>query len=185
MKFCFKPPFRLSHARTPAGWEAATARVASRGCEIPPLRSTNVGAWKPRTALCVTQIRLRGTVLSTRVQAERQGPSMTTLWPDFRTCAKKFKYDPATPPALDRIRTSAKAGPMTTSDKATQNIKRRIEALLDSISRGQPSRSGPPEEGVRPLNPSPLFKPRRPMRHERLTRACPKRTRNRTSNRAA
>jgi hypothetical protein len=61
------------------------------------------------------------------VQAERQAPSITTRSPDFRSCKKKLKYDVATPPAFDEIRTSAKAGPMTTNDKATQHIKRRIE----------------------------------------------------------
>ena len=34
----------------------------------------------------VTQMRLRGTMPSTSVQAERQAPSMTTFSPELRTC---------------------------------------------------------------------------------------------------
>jgi hypothetical protein len=36
------------------------------------------GAWKPRIAFGVTQIRLLGILLSTSVQAEKQGPSTIT-----------------------------------------------------------------------------------------------------------
>jgi hypothetical protein len=135
MKFGFKPPFRLIHACTPVGYDWATICVAFRERKVRPLRgSSTSGAWKPRTALCVTQIRLRGIALSTRVQAERQGPSMTTRSPDLRSCKKKFKYDSTVPPALDRIRTSAKAGPRATIDKAAKSIKRRIETSRAATS---------------------------------------------------
>src|SRR4026207_1468074 len=69
--------------------------------------------------LCVTQIRLRGMVFSTRVHAERQGPSMITRWPDFRSWDKKVIYGPTTPPELEMMRTSAEIGPIRASDKAT------------------------------------------------------------------
>ena len=49
------------------------------------------GAWKPRTALEVTQMRLRGIVLSTSVQADRHGPSMMTRSPDFFTREKNSR----------------------------------------------------------------------------------------------
>jgi len=42
-------------------------------------------------ALDVTQIRVRGMTSSTSVQADKQGPSMTTRSPDFRTREKNFK----------------------------------------------------------------------------------------------
>ena len=114
-----------------------TARVAAVVRVTRPFRSTYAGAWKPRTALFVTHIRLRGTILSTSVQAESQGPSMITFLPDFRTCVKKSTYDAATPPELDSIRTSveldrisAKAGVTRVSDKAAYEMKRLIGALL-------------------------------------------------------
>jgi hypothetical protein len=55
---------------------------------------------------------------------------MTTRSPDFRSCEKKFRYGPAFPPGLDRIRTSAKAAPAAISDIATENTRRRIETIL-------------------------------------------------------
>ena len=42
-------------------------------------------AWKPSIALRVTQMRLRGTMPRTSVQADRQAPSITTFSPDART----------------------------------------------------------------------------------------------------
>jgi hypothetical protein len=57
-------------------------------------------------------------VFSTSVHAERQGPSMITLWPDLRSWEKKVKYGPTTPPELEMIRTSAEAELMRLSDKA-------------------------------------------------------------------
>ena len=56
------------------------------------------------------RVRLRGTTSSTRVQAEKQGPSMTTRSPDSRSNSKYFKKDVASPPGLASIRTSASAG---------------------------------------------------------------------------
>jgi hypothetical protein len=68
-------------------------------------------------------------VFSTSVHAERQGPSMITRWPDLRSWEKKVKYGSTTPPELEMIRTSAEAGPMRLSDKATQ----KIELFIDSF----------------------------------------------------
>ena len=59
-----------------------------RACGTTALEVVPCGAWKPSTARRVTQMRLRGIVLNTSVQADRQGPSMTTRWPDCRTRAK-------------------------------------------------------------------------------------------------
>ena len=58
---------------------------------LPLRRSMMRGAWKPSTARLVTQMRLDGTVLSTSVQAERQGPSMMTFSPDWRTREKTVR----------------------------------------------------------------------------------------------
>ena len=89
MSFCESPPRFLIQARTFAGQELITMRVASGARDERPVsRSTNSGAWKPSTALRVTQMRLLGMVLNTSVQAERQGPSMITRSPDCRTRAK-------------------------------------------------------------------------------------------------
>ena len=76
-------------------------------------------------------------MLSTSVQADLQGPSMTTLLLDFRTCLKKSTLDAATPPVLDSIRTSveldrisARAAVTRLSDKAACEMKRLIGAFL-------------------------------------------------------
>ena len=53
-------------------------RVSAVAAYCRPCPSTQRGAWKPSTAFGVTQIRLRGILLSTRVQAEKQGPSTIT-----------------------------------------------------------------------------------------------------------
>jgi len=44
---------------------------------------------------------------------------MITRWPDFQSWEKKVIYVPTTPPELEMMRTSAEAGPIRTSDKAT------------------------------------------------------------------
>jgi catechol 2,3-dioxygenase-like lactoylglutathione lyase family enzyme len=53
--------------------------------EVRPFSSTIWGAWNPRTALEVTQIRLRGIVLRTSVQADMHGPSIMTRSPERRS----------------------------------------------------------------------------------------------------
>jgi hypothetical protein len=62
-------------------------------------------------------MRFRGIVLSTRVQAEKHGPSIATRCPDCFSCEKNCKYPPTLPPELERIRTSADADPKAISDK--------------------------------------------------------------------
>jgi hypothetical protein len=57
----------------------------------------------------VTQMRPCGIVLSTSVQAEMQGPSMITRWPDWRIVANKRRNEPTSPPGLDTMRKSARA----------------------------------------------------------------------------
>src|SRR5579864_7241562 len=58
-------------------------------------------------------MRLAGTMLSTSVQAERQGPSMTTRSPESRTRSNRSRKGPTCPPGLARMRTSAWAGGVT------------------------------------------------------------------------
>src|SRR5262245_52624627 len=53
---------------------------------------------------------IAGIVLSTSVQADRQGPSMITRSPDCRTRAKTSRKLLTSPPGLDRIRKSARTG---------------------------------------------------------------------------
>src|SRR5271165_2155085 len=74
-------------------------------------------------------MRLRGTMLSTRVHAEKQGPSITTRWPDWRTDSKKSTNEPAMPPGLPSIRRSANAGVKETRTKRTPQRTRRIGLL--------------------------------------------------------
>src|SRR6478735_6741090 len=51
-----------------------------------------------------------GTTLNTRVQADRHGPSITTISPEARTRSNRSRNGPTCPPGLDRIRTSARTG---------------------------------------------------------------------------
>jgi hypothetical protein len=60
-------------------------------------------------ARAVTQMRPCGIVLSTSVQAEMQGPSIITRWPDWRTVANMRRNEPTSPPGLDMMRKSARA----------------------------------------------------------------------------
>ena len=91
-------------------------RVASGARDERPVwRSIIRGAWKPSTALRVTQMRLLGMVLSTSVQAERHGPSMTTRSPVARTSSNRSRNSPICPPGLPLMRTSAAADPTAAS----------------------------------------------------------------------
>jgi hypothetical protein len=97
-------------------------RVSAAAAYCRPWPSIQRGAWKPSTALGVTQIRLRGILLSTSVQAEKQGPSTITRWPDCRNTENSLIYDPTSPQGLASIRTSARAGVATTrSQRATKD----------------------------------------------------------------
>src|SRR5262245_13036726 len=75
-------------------------------------------------------MRSGGTALSTSVQAEKQGPSMTTRSPDCRRVAKSFRYSVTSPPELAMIRTSPAAGAKAMRDKTVANTMRRTEPSL-------------------------------------------------------
>jgi hypothetical protein len=75
-------------------------------------------------------MRLRGTALSTSVQAERQGPSMTTRSPDCLTLAKKLRYSLTDPPPLDRMRTSESAGAVHAKKRASASERRGAASHL-------------------------------------------------------
>src|SRR5579863_2067075 len=55
-------------------------------------------------------MRSLGTMLSTSVQAERHGPSITTRLPDSRTRSNRSRNGPTFPPGLPRMRISVRAG---------------------------------------------------------------------------
>src|ERR1700748_3230534 len=90
---------------------------------IRPRRSIERAAWKPNTARRVTQIRSLGTMLSTSVQADRHGPSMTTRSPEFFTFSKRSMNGPTWPPGLARIRTSARASMVAKNHNATASSR--------------------------------------------------------------
>src|SRR5690242_5918736 len=75
-------------------------------------------------------MRLFGIVLSSNVQAERHGPSMTTRSPVARTAANSRKYWVTSPPWLERMRTSAKAGTRAASKTIIVKVTRRTGILL-------------------------------------------------------
>ena len=83
------------------------------------------GGMKPRARRGVTQMRSFGIVLNSNVQAERHGPSMTTRSPVARTVSNSRRYWPTSPPGLERMRTSAKAGTRAASKKAIVKVRRR------------------------------------------------------------
>ena len=60
-----------------------------------------------------------GTTLSTSVQADRQGPSITTRSPDARTLSNRSMNGPTCPPGLPRMRTSARASSVAKAHSAT------------------------------------------------------------------
>src|SRR5262249_6095572 len=55
-------------------------------------------------------MRSPGTMLRTSVQADRQGPSITTRSPVSRTLSNRSRNGPTCPPGLARMRISARAG---------------------------------------------------------------------------
>src|SRR5262245_51574745 len=90
-------------------------------------------------------MRLAGTALSTSVQADMQGPSITTRSPLCRSAANSFRYSMTSPPELDTMRTSAAAGVRQIRDRMAANTMRRTEPSL-----GQPR--APNALGGRQLN---------------------------------
>src|SRR5581483_11706522 len=119
-----------------------------------PRRSIERAAWKPSTARRVTQMRSRGTMLSTSVQADRQGPSMTTRSPELRTFSKRSMNGPTCPPGLARIRTSARASMVAKNHNATaSNRVKTIRITLmcpSSVSPPAAQRRQPNARGIEP-----------------------------------
>src|SRR5215475_13111668 len=78
----------------------------------------------------VTQMRSLGIMLSTSVQADRQGPSMTTRSPDARTSSNRSRNGPTWPPGLDRMRTSASTGETSAINVANKKMTSKGCRLL-------------------------------------------------------
>src|SRR5579863_1997653 len=76
-------------------------------------------------------MRSAGTMLSTSVQAERQGPSMTTRSPESRTRSNRSRNGPTCPPGLARMRTSASAGTEARAQRtmATAEVRPKIKRM--------------------------------------------------------
>src|SRR5215467_3214828 len=72
-------------------------------------------------------MRSAGTMLSTSVQADRQGPSITTRSPELRTCSNRSMNGPTWPPGLARMRTSARASMVAKNHRATAS--RRVRTI--------------------------------------------------------
>src|SRR5689334_22044990 len=68
-------------------------------------------------------MRSLGTMLSTSVQADMQGPSITTRSPDSRTLSKISMKGPTCPPGLPRMRMSARASMVAKNHKATPSSR--------------------------------------------------------------
>src|SRR5712692_8712982 len=85
-------------------------------------------------------MRLLGTMLSTSVQADRHGPSITTRSPEARTRSNRSRNGATSPPGLARIRTSACAGGKTrpystTARKIVFKTAVRIECAPQRVFR--------------------------------------------------
>src|SRR3954447_5541345 len=68
-------------------------------------------------------MRSLGTMLSTSVQADRHGPSITTRSPEARTRSNSWRNGVTGPPGLARMRTSACAGRNARADSITAASK--------------------------------------------------------------
>src|ERR1043166_7866996 len=79
------PPRELIHCRTCAGYISHSAWVPIELGTGLPFGPGIQAAWEPSVARRVTQMRLRGTMPSPSVQADRQAPSITTFSPELRT----------------------------------------------------------------------------------------------------
>src|ERR1051326_5179221 len=89
-------------------------------------------------------MRSLGIVLSSSVQAERHGPSITTRSPLARTAANSLRYPVTSPPGLDRMRAAAETGPRAASKKMVVRITRRTGSLPLIRSASQPSHKSAP-----------------------------------------
>src|SRR5437899_4821638 len=67
-------------------------------------------------------MRSAGTIISTSVQADKQGPSITTRSPEAFTRSNRAINGPTCPPGLARMRTSARTGSTTAHSAAATTI---------------------------------------------------------------
>src|SRR6201996_8623651 len=95
-----------------------------------PRRSIERAAWKPSTARRVTQMRSFGTTLSTSVQADMQGPSITTRSPEAATLSNMSRNGPTCPPGLSRMRTSARANIVTQAHSTTASSRVKMIRVM-------------------------------------------------------
>src|SRR6202051_4776187 len=88
-------------------------------------------------------MRLLGTTLSTNVQADRHGPSITTRSPEARTSSNISRNGPTCPPGLARMRTSAcAAGNIRPHSIAARKIAFAF-TIVSSLRRGTHRRPAP------------------------------------------
>src|SRR5215475_12379830 len=76
-------------------------------------------------------MRSLGTMLSTSVQAERHGPSITTRSPELRTFSNRSMNGPTWPPGLARMRTSARASMVAKNHSATASS--RVKTIRSTL----------------------------------------------------
>ena len=75
----------------------------------------------------VTQMRLRGSDISTSVQAERQGPSMTTRSPDARTVSNSSQERTDLPAGTCQDAHLGRGGHGERRDDAANSTRRRTD----------------------------------------------------------
>src|ERR1700742_2489282 len=95
-------------------------------------------------------MRSLGTMLSTSVQADRHGPSITTRSPELRTFSNRSMNGPTWPPGLARMRTSARASmvAITHSATASSRVKTiRITLMCPSSVSPLPAQGRQPDAG--------------------------------------
>src|SRR5262249_32182572 len=93
-------------------------------------------------------------------QADRHGPSMTTRSPLARTAANSRRYSLTSPPGLDRIRTSPKAGTRVARRNAAAKIARRTDSLPFSFPQARTPPTPRPLGTARPPGSVPASAPR-------------------------
>src|SRR5690349_13366796 len=76
-------------------------------------------------------MRSLGTMLSTSVQADRHGPSITTRSPELRTFSNISMNGPTWPPGLARMRTSARASMVAKNHSATASS--RVKTIRNTL----------------------------------------------------
>src|SRR5215469_11288503 len=79
-------------------------------------------------------MRSLGTMLSTSVQADRHGPSITTRSPDSRTFSNRSRNGPTSPPGLSRMRTSARAIMLAITHSTTASRRTKMMRVLLKLS---------------------------------------------------